>query len=227
MRYLVSVAIPHQRIVPAVRLRAHDMPVPDAGLQAPGDGVIELGVGGAATDGGGGSPRGFGDGKGRVEADAEGYDFGDVVRAAKHQDKKHTMKRPKECKRRSEKGGMIYPERSKPAPPVMVVETLYVLEKEAEPGRTCECQHLHEAGAVPWGIMEERITSTRESIHSGARHQIGAQRDFLDVADRDHGVHALAAGADAFWARCRCAGNEWQQRREEECGRDVHDGLEN
>ena len=83
MRYLIGVAISHQRIVSAVRLRAHDVPVPDAGLEAPGDGVIELGVGRAATDGGGGSSRGFRDGKGRVQADAEGYDFGDVVRAAK------------------------------------------------------------------------------------------------------------------------------------------------
>ena len=30
-----------------------------------------------------------------------------------------------------QKGKVTYPERSKPAPPVMVVETLYVLEKEA------------------------------------------------------------------------------------------------
>ena len=128
------------------------------------------------------------------------------------------MKRPKECKGCLENWGKVtYPERSRPAPPVMAVETLYVLEKKAEPGRTYECQHLHEARAVLWGDMEERITSTRESIHSGARHQVRAQRDFVDAADCDHGVHALAVGADAFWARCRCAGYEWKQRGEEEC----------
>lgn len=72
VRDLIGVAIPHQRIVPAVRLGAHDVPVPDGGLEPPGDGVVELVVGGAAADGGGGGSRRLRDGEGRVEADAEG-----------------------------------------------------------------------------------------------------------------------------------------------------------
>ena len=96
VRDLIGVAIPHQRIVPAVRLRAHDVPVPDAGLQAPGDGVVVFVVGGAAADSCRGGPCGCGDGEGRVQADAEGYDFGDVVRAAKDQDKARVTKRPEE-----------------------------------------------------------------------------------------------------------------------------------
>ena len=113
--------------------------------------------------------------------------------------------------------GLTYAVKSKPAPPVTVVETLYVLEKEAEPGHTYEHQHLHEAGAVLCGRVEERITSTGESVHSSTSHQLRAQRDFVDAADGDYGVRAIAVGADALWARCRCAGNEWQQRGEEEC----------
>ena len=69
---LIGVAIPHQRIVPAIRLRAHDVPVPDGGLEAPRDGVVEVVVGGAAANGRGGGTGRLGDGEGRVEADTEG-----------------------------------------------------------------------------------------------------------------------------------------------------------
>lgn len=57
------------------------------------------------------------------------------------------------------------------------------------------------------------FTSTRVCIHAGARHQVRAQRQFIDAADGELGGHALAAGADGFRARCRCARNEWQQQQ--------------